>query len=136
MARLLGLAMVTALLAAPAAAALSSLGQPAKPACAPYVDERELRFRTPAATVIGHVVPGSVREAPIDFPGVGQQLVFGTAEVIGAGRPEPQRVSYGYWLTGTGCGGWGPAQGQMLQFDLADDKAADGALRVMRYGPP
>lgn len=124
------------LAAAPAAGALSSLTTPAKPSCAPYVDEREIRFRVPAATVVGRVVPGSVEEEPVDFPGVGQQLVFGTAQVVEDGKPAPKRVSYGYWLTGGGCGGWGPAQGQKLLFDLADDKAANGALRVMRYGPP
>ena len=129
--------MVAALVVAqPAAAALSSLGSGIKPACTPYVDEREVRFRVPAATVVAHVVAGSVHEEPVDFPGVGQQLVLGTAAIVADGGAAPQRVSYGYWLTGTGCGGWAPAQGQKLLFDLADDKAADGVLRVMRYGPP
>ena len=44
------------------------------------------------------------------------------------------RVSYAYWNSTDGCGGWEPARGNRFTFDLADDKSADGALRVMRYG--
>ena len=105
-----------------------------RPACEPYVDVRELRFRAPAATVSGQVVAGSVVEDGADQPAVGQQLVFGTAQVIDDARPLPVRISYVYWKTTDGCNGWEPARGGRYVFELADDKASDGALRVMRYG--
>jgi hypothetical protein len=107
---------------------------PARPACEPFTDPRELRFRVPSATVTGHIVAGSVAEPGIERPEAGQQLVFGSAVLVGDGDGQRQRVSYAYWNTTDGCGGWEPARGMRLTFDLADDNEPDGALRVMRYG--
>ena len=124
---------VVALLAASAAHAVPAPDrQAAKPACEPFTDPRELRFRSPAATVVGRIVPGSVAEPDAEAPEAGQQLVFGTAEVADD-NGKRVRVNYAYWNTRDGCGGWEPARGGRYTFDLADDQASDGALRVMRY---
>lgn len=106
----------------------------ARPACEPYSDPREMRYRTPAAKIVGRIAPGSIAEADTGPPEIGQVLVFGNAELIAAKDGTRTRISYAYWNTAEGCGGWGPAQGRTYEFDLADDKAADGALRVMQYG--
>lgn len=121
------------LFAAPAAAAVSTRATPAKPACEPFVDQREIRFRTPTAIVTAHVVPGSIVEDRPDFPEAGQQLIFGTAQLETDG-PEMRKllVNYAYW-SGGGCGGWEPARGANWRFDLHDDRAKDGSLRVMRF---
>ena len=106
----------------------------AKPACEAFTDPWELRFRVPAATVTGHIVAGSIAEPDAGRPEVGQQLIFGTAELASDDDGKRVRVSYAYWNSTDGCGGWEPARGNRFTFDLADDKSADGALRVMRYG--
>ncbi len=125
---------VALLLAAPAAAAPVPDRAPPKPACEAFTDPRELRFRTPAATVTGHIAAGTVEEPDNGRPEFGQQLVFGTADLISDDGGRRYRVTYAYWNTTGGCGGWEPAQGRRFTFDLADDKTEDGALRVMRYG--
>ncbi len=122
------------LLAAPAAAAPVPDRATPRPACEAFTDPRELRFRTPAATIVGHIVAGTVAEPDSGSPEFGQQLVFGSAELVSDGDGRRVRVSYAYWNTTGGCGGWEPARGARFTFDLADDKAEDGALRVMRYG--
>lgn len=104
-----------------------------RPSCEPYTDPRELRFRVPAASITGRVAPGSIAEPDNAPPEAGQQLVFGTAELIADGDGTRSRIAYSYWNTTDGCGGWEPARGGRFTFDLADDKSADGALRVMRY---
>jgi hypothetical protein len=106
----------------------------ARPACEPYSDPREMRYRTPAAKIVGRIAPGSITEPEADPPEIGQVLVFGTADLIAAKDGSRTRISYAYWATADGCGGWEPAQGRTYEFDLADDKASDGALRVMQYG--
>lgn len=127
--------LLAASLAPPAVAAVSrDLGLSSKPACEPYVDERELRFRVPTATVSGRVIPGSVQEDPIDAPEAGKQLVFGTAEIVDEADPARHiRINYAYWATIASCGGWEPARGATHRFDLHDDKSKDGTLRVMRF---
>ncbi len=107
-----------------------------RPSCEAFTDARELRFRVPSATIVGRIAPGSVSEPGAEQPEAGQQLVFGTADLISDSDGKVVRVSYAYWNARDGCGGWEPGQGRRYTFDLADDKAADGALRVMRYGMP
>ena len=113
-----------------------TMGSAVRPvaACEAFTDEREIRFRTPARTVTGRIRPGSVAVdavPPVEF---GQMLVLGQAvlEVDGGGEAIP--VTFGFWQTRDGCGGWEPGRGAAMTFDLADDKAANGALRVMRAG--
>lgn len=122
-----------ALLSAPAAASVTTKATRDKPACEPFVDQREIRFRTPTASVTGRVVPGSIHEDAPEFPDAGQQLIFGTAELfVDAAETRRLFVNYAYW-SGGGCGGWEPARGQPFRFDLSDDKSKDGSLRVMRF---
>lgn len=130
----LRLPLALLLIGGPAVAAPAPDRVAAKPACEAFTDPRELRYRVPAATITGHIVAGSVAEPDAGRPDVGQQLVFGTAELASDDDGKRVRVSYAYWNSTDGCGGWEPAQGRRFTFDLADDKAADGALRVMRYG--
>lgn len=120
------------LLAVPAAAAIPPRSAVQKTACEPFVDQRELRFRVPTAVVTARVVPGSVHEDAPDFPDAGQQLIFGTAELLVDGGRRKLFVNYAYW-SGGGCGGWEPARGQAFRFDLHDDRSKDGSLRVMRF---
>ncbi|TRW18120.1 hypothetical protein [Glacieibacterium frigidum] len=131
MPRLLALLLVLA--AAPAVAAPTPDRATTRPSCEPFTDERELRFRTPIATISGHIAAGSVSEPGDKTPEVGQQLVFGSAELVDDATGARRRISYAYWNTTDGCGGWEPARGARYTFDLADDKAKDGSLRVMRY---
>ena len=127
--------LIAALAAASAAHAAPTPDRAApKPACEAFTDQRELRYRQPAATITGHIVAGSVAEPDAGRPDVGQQLVFGTAELASDDDGKRVRVSYAYWNSIDGCGGWEPARGSRFTFDLADDKATDGVLRVMRYG--
>lgn len=125
---------VLVLAASPVAAAPVPDRPVARPACEPFTDPREMRYRTPAATITGHIVPGTVAEPDAASPEAGQQLVFGTADLVADSDGHRVRISYAYWNTRDGCGGWEPARGSRFTFDLADDKTADGALRVMRYG--
>lgn len=127
------LALLLALAAGPAFAAPMPDRPAARPSCEPFTDERELRFRAPAATISGHIAAGSIVEPGDATPEVGQQLVFGSAELIEDATGARRRISYAYWNTTDGCGGWAPARGARYTFDLADDKAKDGSLRVMRY---
>ncbi len=122
------------LIAAGAAAAPTPDRRAPRPACEPFTDPRELRFRAPTATVTGRVVAGTVAEPDASAPEAGQQLVFGTAEVEADTGGARTRIAYSYWNTTDGCGGWEPARGGRYVFDLADDKTADGTLRMMRYG--
>lgn len=127
-----GAAMV---LGAQVAAAAPAPDRPApRPACEPFSDPRELRYRTPVATITGRILPATVAEPDAAQPEAGQQLVFGTAELVGDSDGRRVRISYAYWNTRDGCGGWEPGRGSRFTFELADDKASDGALRVMRYG--
>ena len=128
--------LLSLMLAATVANAAPTPDRPtARPACEPFTDPRELRFRPPAATVAGHVVAGSIAEPGLERPEAGQQLVFGTAEIVSDGSDGARyKISYAYWNTTDGCGGWEPARGDRFTFDLADDQAKDGVLRVMRYG--
>lgn len=126
-------ALLVVLAAIPAHAVPSPDRVAARPACEPFTDPRELRYRSPAATLTGHIVAGSVVESGTDTPEAGQQLVFGTADLADDAGSR-RRISYAYWNTTSGCGGWEPGRGDRYVFDLADDKAKDGALRVMRYG--
>jgi hypothetical protein len=121
-------------LAAPALA-VGIVPAPARTACEPYVDTRELRYREPAMTVTGHVVDGTVKEPNYGKPEFGQQLILGTADIIAEDSGKRILISYAYWNTIDGCGRWGPAQGGRYVFDLANDGDKDGSLRVMRYGP-
>ena len=105
----------------------------ARPSCEPFTDEREFRYRRPVATISGHIAAGTLAEPGDNTPEVGQQLVFGSAELIDDVTGARRRISYAYWNTTDGCGGWEPGRGARYTFDLADDKAKDGALRVMRY---
>ena len=102
--------------------------------CDAFVDPRELRLRTPDRTVTARVVPGSTAEPDEPTLPVGTQLVFGHATIAGDAG-ERIAVSYIYERTVDGCGGWTPGRGGRFVFDLLDDRAADGALRVMRYTP-
>jgi hypothetical protein len=128
LAMLLSLACAVPALAAPTPDRATS-----RPSCEPFTDPRELRFRTPAATVSGQIAAGTTAEPGMESPEAGQQLVFGSAELIDDATGTRRRISYAYWNTTGGCGGWEPSRGARYTFDLADDKAADGALRVMRY---
>lgn len=103
--------------------------------CEAFVDPREVRLRTPDRVVTGRIVAGSVREPDAGRPDIGQQLVFGTADLADVDGGAPVRISYIYWNTVAGCGGWEPGHGGRFVFDLVDDHGRDGALRVMRYGP-
>ncbi len=103
------------------------------PACEAFIDEREIRYRAPARTVRGRIRPESVVIDPIPPVEFGQTLVLGGATLETAGG-ETIAVTFGYWQTRDACGGWEPARGAAMTFDLADDKAANGALRVMRAG--
>lgn len=103
------------------------------PSCEAFVDEREIRYRTPVRTVRGRIRPESVVIDPIPPVEVGQTLVLGGATLEAAGG-ETIPVTFGYWQAHDGCSGWEPARGAAMTFDLADDKAANGALRVMRAG--
>ncbi len=108
-------------------------GRAALPACEAYTDERELRFRVPARTVVGQILPESVVADVQPGVGVGQILVFGRATLAVTGGKERIAISFAYWQAND-CVGWAPARGQEMTFDLADDKTTDGALRVMRAG--
>lgn len=119
--------------AVPVSAAPAPDRPTAHPSCEPFTDPRELRFRPPAATISGHIAAGSVAEPGSETPEAGQQLVFGSAELIDDATGTRRRVNYAYWNTTGGCGGWEPARGARYTFDLADDKAPDNSLRVMRY---
>ena len=121
-------------LASGAAASIPVKPLPTKPACEPYVDTRELRYRAPTATIAGRVVAGSVHEIRPELPEFGMELVPGTATVRQDGGEREIVVSYAYWLANGGCSGWEPALGAAFVFDLADDAAKDGSLRVMRFG--
>ena len=125
--------LLLAAAAVPARAATGSAARPA-PACEAFSDERELRFRAPARTVTGHVVPGSVSIEPQDASGVGMVLTFGHALIAVDGSGERLPVSFAFWQAQDGCGGWEPARGATMTFDLADDHAPDQSLRVMRAG--
>ena len=105
-----------------------------RPACEAFVDERELRFRQPARTVAGRILPESVVIDEAPALGVGMTLVSGRATLAEAATGVRLAVTFAYWQGQDGCSGWGPARGVAMTFDLADDRAADGALRVMRAG--
>jgi|GEM_PF-3468743 len=131
-----GRLIVATLLATAAHAAPSPDRPAARAACEAFTDARELRFRVPTAIVVGRIAPASVREPDAERPEAGQQLVFGTADLVSDGDGKVVRVSYAYWNARDGCGGWEPGQGLRYTFDLADDKTSDGELRIMRYGAP
>lgn len=102
--------------------------------CDAFIDLREQRLRTPDRTVTGRVVPGSTAEPDEPALPVGTQLVFGHA-TLAADDGERVAVSYIYERSVDGCGGWTPGRGGRFVFELLDDHAADGALRIMRYAP-
>lgn len=102
--------------------------------CDAFVDLREIRLRTPDATVTGRIVPGSVAEPQEPELPVGMQLIFGHAD-LAAEDGTKRRISYIYERSVDGCGGWTPGRGGRFTFELLDDHAADGAFRVMRYVP-
>ncbi len=123
--------LVVLLLAAPGRA--TPVVEPGK-ACEPFVDPREIRLRVPDRVVTGRIVGGSLHE-PDDTPlDVGQQIIFGTATLDASDGGAPFPISYIYVRAGD-CRGWQPGRGGRFIFDLLDDHAANGALRVMRYAP-
>lgn len=102
--------------------------------CDAFVDPREIRMRIPDRVVTGRIVSGSLHEPDLDPVEVGQQIIFGTGELTPNDGGPPLAISYIYVRSGA-CTGWAPGHGGRFTFDLLDDHAANGALRVMRYAP-
>lgn len=123
---------LAAIVATPAAQATPVIER--SRSCEAFVDPREIRLRVPDRVVIGRIVPGSLHEPETGPVEIGEVILFGTGTLAPGDGTPPLAISY-FYVREAGCTGWAPGSGARFVFDLIDDHAANGVLRVMRYAP-